>query len=76
MTDSIPAIKPEALMRALARAGFYVHHQTGSHVAMRHRENKTKRVTIPRHRKTLKKGTLASILKQAGLTIEEFKRLL
>ena len=76
MSDGVPAIKPEVLVRALARGGFYVHHQTGSHVAMRHREDRTKRVTIPRHSKDLKKGTLANILKQAGLTIEEFERLL
>ncbi len=73
MSDGIPAVKPEALVRALTRAGFYVHHQTGSHVAMRHTEDRTKRVTIPRHRRDLKKGTLANILKQAGITIEELK---
>jgi len=76
MTDGIPVIKPEVPIRALARGGFYIHHQTGSHIAMRNREDRTKRVTIPRHSKDLKKGTLANILKQAGLTIEEFKGLL
>ena len=76
MTDGIPVIKPEALIRALAKGGFYAHHQTGSHIAMRHREDRTKRVTIPRHNKDLKRGTLANTLKQAGLTTEEFKGLL
>jgi len=76
MSGGIPAIRPEALIRALAMAGFYVHHQTGSHAAMRHKEDSTKRVTIPRHNKVLKKGTLANILRQAGLTTEELKGLL
>jgi predicted RNA binding protein YcfA (HicA-like mRNA interferase family) len=63
--------KPETPIRALERAGFYIHHQTGSHVAMRHERDRTKRVTIPQHGEDLKKGTLANILKQAGLTPEE-----
>jgi predicted RNA binding protein YcfA (HicA-like mRNA interferase family) len=33
-------------------------------------------VTVPFHRKDLKRGTLKSILEQAGLSIEEFIRLL
>ena len=68
--------KPETLIRALERAGFYIHHQTGSHVAMRHERDRTKRVTIPQHSKDLKKGTLANILRQAELTPEELKKFL
>ena len=70
----LPTCKPRQVIRALGKAGFYVHHQTGSHVAMRHVTDKTKRVTVPRHGKDLKKGTLASILDQAGLAVEEFSK--
>ena len=33
------------------------------------------RVTVPMHRKELKKGTLRAIIRQAGLTVEEFIEL-
>jgi predicted RNA binding protein YcfA (HicA-like mRNA interferase family) len=35
-----------------------------------------RRVTIPMHARDLKKGTLRSILREAGLTVEEFLSLL
>ena len=55
MTDGIPSVKARTLTKALEKGGFYIHHQTGSHIAMRHNEDKTKRVTVPRHSKELKK---------------------
>jgi predicted RNA binding protein YcfA (HicA-like mRNA interferase family) len=33
-------------------------------------------VTIPYHNKDMKPGTLASVIKQAGLSVEEFVELL
>ena len=76
MAEGIPVVKPEILIRALIKSGFYIHHQSGSHVSMRHEEDVNKRVTISRHNRDLKRGTLTNILKQAGLTPEDFKRLL
>ncbi|MFQ5957117.1 MAG: type II toxin-antitoxin system HicA family toxin [Candidatus Brocadiales bacterium] len=72
----LPTLRPKEVIKALERGGFFIHHQTGSHVAMRHQEDKTIRVTVPLHSKDIKVGTLNSILKQAGLTTEEFKGLL
>jgi predicted RNA binding protein YcfA (HicA-like mRNA interferase family) len=72
----LPVLKPKQVIKALKRGGLFIHHQTGSHVAMRHPKNKTIRVTIPLHNKDIKIGTLSSILKQAGLTVEEFRELL
>ena len=72
----LPILKPSKVVKALEKGGFFIHHQTGSHVAMRHPKNKTVRVTIPLHNKDIKIGTLSSILKQAGLTKEEFNKLL
>jgi len=56
------------------KAGFYIDHQTGSHVALLNKNGR--RITVSRHNKDLKKGTLKSIIKQSGLTIEEFKKLI
>ncbi|HHT9117495.1 MAG TPA: type II toxin-antitoxin system HicA family toxin [Candidatus Hypogeohydataceae bacterium YC38] len=48
-----------------------------NHVTLRHREDKTKRTVVPLHKgKTLGKGLLLDIIKDAGLTVDEFKELL
>ncbi|HEV8130605.1 MAG TPA: type II toxin-antitoxin system HicA family toxin [Acidobacteriota bacterium] len=60
------------MLRALQKAGFYVDHQTGSHARLFHRTHKELRVTIPIHNKELPPGTLKSILRQAGLSVDEF----
>jgi len=75
VAQRIPAVKPREVVRALEAAGFLVEHQTGSHVVMRHPESKRK-TTIPYHRRDLKRATLFGILKQAGLSRQEFLRLL
>ena len=49
------------------------HHTTGSHYVLK-RESGF-RVTIAYYNKNLKRGTLASIIRQAGLTVEEFTKL-
>lgn len=61
------------VIKALERNGFYIHYITGSHYILK---KEKLRVTIPYHNKNLKPGTLASIIKQAGLTVEEFVDLL
>jgi predicted RNA binding protein YcfA (HicA-like mRNA interferase family) len=71
----LPVCTSNDVIRALNRAGFYPDHSTGSHRYFRH-PMKSGIVTVPFHRKDLKRGTLKSILEQAGLSIEEFIRLL
>lgn len=50
---------------------FYIHHQVGSHIVLKHERDEYKRVTLPMHNKDLKPGTLSSILKQAGIAKKE-----
>jgi len=69
------ACTPEMVIRALERAGFFFDHATGSHRFYRH-SVRPGIVTVPFHRKDLKRGTLLAILKQAGLTREDFLNLL
>jgi predicted RNA binding protein YcfA (HicA-like mRNA interferase family) len=76
MSPRLPAVKPREVLRALGRAGFIVHHTSGSHYVLKHPERPNLRVTVPYHTKDLKRGTLASILDQAGITAEEFTKLL
>ncbi len=73
----LPALKPKKVLKALLRAGFYVHHQTGSHVQLRHSQKSHLRVTIPYHsRFDLPPSVINSILKQAEISKEEFLKLL
>ncbi|MDQ5844747.1 MAG: type II toxin-antitoxin system HicA family toxin [Acidobacteriota bacterium] len=69
----LPRIKSKIVIRALKRRGFFVHHTTGSHYFLK--KGKL-RVSVPYHNRDLKPGTLASIIAQAGLTVEEFVELL
>jgi predicted RNA binding protein YcfA (HicA-like mRNA interferase family) len=62
------------LRRALERVGFVFQRQKGSHMILR-RENPHARVVIPDH-KTLRLGTLRSILVEANISPEELKELL
>jgi predicted RNA binding protein YcfA (HicA-like mRNA interferase family) len=75
MSRHLPFLKPKDVLRALTGAGFFVHHVSGSHYILKHEERKDLRVTLPWHGKDLKRGTLTSIIKQAGLTVEEFLEL-
>ncbi len=70
--NRLPSLKPREVLRALERAGFYVHHQTGSHVNLRHPKDLSLRVVVPMHNRDLFRATLHSILKQSGMTVEEF----
>jgi predicted RNA binding protein YcfA (HicA-like mRNA interferase family) len=50
-----------------------VDHQTGSHIILRHSTGR--RLTVPNHRE-LAKGTLRALIREAGLTKEQFSELL
>ena len=64
------------MVRALERAGWVERRRSGSHAQFRH-PSKPGRVTVPMHaRVTLNPKTLATILDQAGLTVDELRDLL
>jgi predicted RNA binding protein YcfA (HicA-like mRNA interferase family) len=73
MSPRLPVLKPREVLAALLRAGFVVHHQTGSHAQLRHAAKPHLRVTVPRHaRFDLPQPVLKSILRQAEMSLEEF----
>ncbi len=75
--SKLPALKPKQVLKVLLRAGFYIHHQRGSHVQLRHPLKTHLRVTIPYHTKfDLPPSVIHSILKQAEISREEFLKLL
>jgi predicted RNA binding protein YcfA (HicA-like mRNA interferase family) len=75
MSPKLPAVRPQEVVRALEKAGWKVHRRRGSHVSM-HREGVAYVITVPLHRPDMAKGTLRGIIKDAGLTVGEFLKLL
>ncbi len=69
----LPVVKPRAVCRALERGGFSLRKSKGGH---RIYVKETLRVTVPYHATDIKPGTLASIIQQAGMSVDEFIALL
>jgi predicted RNA binding protein YcfA (HicA-like mRNA interferase family) len=64
-------------MRALERAGLVLVRSKGSHRVFQHPDDPVRRTIVADHRgKDVPRGTLRSIIDQAGLTIDEFIDLL
>lgn len=71
----LPQISGKELIKKLHRAGFIATRQAGSHVRLEKRSgNKIIKLTVPMHLE-LKKGTLHRIIKDSGISQEEFERL-
>ncbi len=71
----LPVLSGKEVVKALSRIGYELDHQTGSHMILRQREPPQRRLTVPNHYE-IAKGTLLAIIKQAGLTREQFLDLL
>jgi predicted RNA binding protein YcfA (HicA-like mRNA interferase family) len=54
------------ILKVLRNDGWYEYERSGSHIQLKHPAKKG-RVTVPDHRGDLKKGTVRSIYRQAGL---------
>ncbi|MBU4445298.1 type II toxin-antitoxin system HicA family toxin [bacterium] len=75
MSDKLPGITAAEVIRALEKAGFFLARQSGKHKIYKNREGR--RVTVSYHSgKILHPKVLKSIMRDADLTIEEFKDLL
>ena len=72
----LPALSGKELVKILSKSGFSIFDQYGSHLIMISEKDGIKRkAVIPQHTE-LAKGTLLSILKQAGLTREDLEKAL
>jgi predicted RNA binding protein YcfA (HicA-like mRNA interferase family) len=67
----IPGVNHLDAVRALERARFQIVRQ-GKHIVM---SDGTRQVTVPRHN-PIKAFTMGGIVQDAGLTVEEFRKLL
>ena len=70
----LPVLSGIKVVKALSRIGYELDHQTGSHMILRHKEEPHRRLTVPNHDE-IAKGTLLTIIRQSGLTRDEFMDL-
>jgi predicted RNA binding protein YcfA (HicA-like mRNA interferase family) len=74
VSERLPVVSGAQLVRALGRLGWAAVRQRGSHVRLKHPDRSVSLV-VPLHRE-LKRGTLAGILRDAGIDREQLRRLL
>jgi predicted RNA binding protein YcfA (HicA-like mRNA interferase family) len=76
MLARLPGATAKQVIRTLQRAGFVADpRKATSHVALRHPLSK-RTTTVPIHSKELPRGLVKKIIKDVGLTEEEFRKLL
>ena len=74
--SKVPSLDYTETLRALQRDGWVVVRQRGSHIRLHKRlPEEVLKLTVPAHR-PVKRSTLAKIIKQARLTLDEFLELL
>jgi len=70
----LPVLSRIKAVKAFSKAGWVVSRQTRNHIIME-KVGYLTTLSVPKH-KELKRGTLRNLIKDAGLTVEEFVRLL
>ena len=73
MTRRLPRASWRKIVRALEKAGWVVTRQRGSHVILEKPDCEAT-LSIPRH-DTIGPGLLRSLIRDAGMTVEEFLEL-
>lgn len=73
MAGRLGSVRPREFVRKMKQVGFKLDHQTGSHVVLLNVSGI--RLVVPMHAKEMKRGLLMDLLKQSGLSPQEFRRL-
>ena len=74
--SKVPSLSYDKIIRALQRDGWVMVRTRGSHIRLqKHIMNETLKLTIPAHL-PVKRSTLAHILKQARITVDDFLNLI
>ncbi|KUO72784.1 MAG: hypothetical protein APF81_00750 [Desulfosporosinus sp. BRH_c37] len=72
--SKLTIISSKEMVALLKRLGFEEIRQTGSHKLFSHRQN-DRNTIIPMHSKDLKRGLIKAILKDIGISDEEYEAL-
>ena len=70
MSRKLPVISGEDMVKFLFSQGFETRRQTSSHVVV---QKEWRVFSVPLHRE-LKKGTQIGILRQAGISVDDFRK--
>ncbi len=70
MSSALPVLSGRKVVRVFENLGWEVVRQAGSHIIMVKGKNPVT-LSVPNHREVAK-GTLRSLIRSAGLTVEEF----
>lgn len=65
--------KSKDVLRRLQKVGFVIQRQSGSHVVLG--DSQGRQTYVPMHTRELPTGTFRAIVKQAGLTEDDFRSL-
>lgn len=71
----LPVVSGSQVVVAFKGLGYEISHQAGSHIILRRVEPPHRHLSVPNHREVAK-GTLRGLIRDAGLTVEEFVALL
>jgi predicted RNA binding protein YcfA (HicA-like mRNA interferase family) len=72
-----PAVTAKDVIRIARKLGFEFSRQSGTSHAVYKRQSDKRRVIIPNHPSvTVKRKTLAAIISDLGITVEEFRKLM
>jgi predicted RNA binding protein YcfA (HicA-like mRNA interferase family) len=67
----LPRISGREAVSAFRKLGYEFDRQRGSHMILRHTSPPHRRLTVPDHREVAK-GTLRALIREAGITVEDF----
>lgn len=73
--SKLPVVSGQEALKAFRKLGYALDHQTGSHMILRMARPPFRRLTVPNHRE-IAKGTLRSLIREVGLTVDAFIQLL
>ena len=72
----LPLLSAHKIIKALSKAGFQQVSQKGSHIKLKRKEGERTWIVIVPNFNEIPVGTLRSIIRQSGLVIEDFLKLL
>lgn len=74
--SKVPSLNYDKVVKALQRDGWVIVRQKGSHIRLqKHVGNEVLKIIVPAH-KPIKRSTLSHILKQAGISVDDFLKKL
>ena len=76
MNARLPEVRPRELERVIVKLGYQLARSRGSHRIYKHPSEPARRVVVSFHPGTIKRGTLARIVRDLGIPVEEFLALL